>query len=99
MPGTVVRVETEQGATVVAGQRLVVLEAMKMEHQVAAPAAGVVAELNVREGQQVEAGAVLAVITDETAETAEPAAETPAAESAAEPVAGTVAVSTEESTE
>jgi propionyl-CoA carboxylase alpha chain len=103
MPGTVVRVETEQGATVVAGQRLVVLEAMKMEHQVAAPAAGVVAELNVRGGQQVEAGAVLAVITDETAETAEPAAktaaETPAAESAAEPAAGTVAVSTEESTE
>ncbi|MCW2919011.1 MAG: acetyl/propionyl-CoA carboxylase subunit alpha [Actinomycetia bacterium] len=62
MPGTVVRVETEQGATVTEGQQLVVLEAMKMEHRIAAPAAGVVAELNVREGQQVEAGAVLAVI-------------------------------------
>jgi propionyl-CoA carboxylase alpha chain len=35
---------------------------MKMEHRIAAPAAGVVAELNVREGQQVEAGVVLAVI-------------------------------------
>jgi propionyl-CoA carboxylase alpha chain len=62
MPGTVVRVETGPGATVTAGQRLVVLEAMKMEHSIAAPAAGVVAELNVTEGQQVEAGAVLAVL-------------------------------------
>ncbi|MGI8331150.1 acetyl/propionyl/methylcrotonyl-CoA carboxylase subunit alpha [Actinomadura scrupuli] len=84
MPGTVVRVEIEQGAGVVAGQRLVVLEAMKMEHQIAAPVAGVVAELNVRQGQQVETGAVLAVIT------AEPAAEQSTA---------TAAVSAEESTE
>jgi propionyl-CoA carboxylase alpha chain len=63
MPGTVVRVETERGATVEEGQRLVVLEAMKMEHRIAAPAAGLVMELNVAAGQQVEAGAVLAVIT------------------------------------
>ncbi|HEX2312766.1 MAG TPA: biotin carboxylase N-terminal domain-containing protein [Thermomonospora sp.] len=68
MPGTVVRVEVAPGATVAKGQPLVVLEAMKMEHRVAAPSAGVVTELNASEGQQVEAGAVLAVITEETPE-------------------------------
>lgn len=62
MPGTVVRVETEPGADVAEGQTLVVLEAMKMEHRIAAPAAGTVAELNVAAGQQVESGAVLAVV-------------------------------------
>ncbi|MFD0689249.1 acetyl/propionyl/methylcrotonyl-CoA carboxylase subunit alpha [Actinomadura fibrosa] len=62
MPGTVVRVETEAGATVAEGQTLLVLEAMKMEHRIAAPSAGTVAELNVGAGRQVEAGAVLAVI-------------------------------------
>ncbi|TDD62106.1 acetyl/propionyl-CoA carboxylase subunit alpha [Actinomadura darangshiensis] len=62
MPGTVVRVETEQGADVAEGQTLVVLEAMKMEHRIAAPSAGTVAELNVAAGRQVESGAVLAVI-------------------------------------
>ncbi|MFG2089147.1 MULTISPECIES: acetyl/propionyl/methylcrotonyl-CoA carboxylase subunit alpha [unclassified Spirillospora] len=62
MPGTVVRVETEQGAFVAEGQTLIVLEAMKMEHRIAAPASGTVAELNVAEGRQVESGAVLAVI-------------------------------------
>jgi propionyl-CoA carboxylase alpha chain len=63
MPGTVVRVWTELGATVTEGQPLVVLEAMKMEHRIAAPAAGVVVELRAAEGHQVEAGAVLAVIS------------------------------------
>ena len=62
MPGTVLRVETELGAEVAAGQTLVVLEAMKMEHRVTAPAPGTVVELNVEAGRQVESGAVLAVI-------------------------------------
>ncbi|MFA1543063.1 acetyl/propionyl/methylcrotonyl-CoA carboxylase subunit alpha [Actinomadura monticuli] len=66
MPGTVVRVETEPGAGVAEGQTLVVLEAMKMEHRIAAPSAGTVAELNVAAGQQVESGAVLAVIEGTT---------------------------------
>ena len=66
MPGTVIRVEAELGAAVVAGQPLVVLEAMKMEHRIAAPAPGVVTELNLRAGQQVEAGSVLVVISEET---------------------------------
>jgi propionyl-CoA carboxylase alpha chain len=66
MPGTVVRVLAERGAAVAAGQPLVVLEAMKMEHRVAASAAGVLAELNVAAGQQVESGTLLAVIAPAT---------------------------------
>jgi len=65
MPGAVVRVLVEAGATVDPGQALVVLEAMKMEHTVAAPMGGIVGEVRVRPGQQVEAGAVLVVMTEE----------------------------------
>jgi len=66
MPGLVVRVLAEAGTAVTAGQPLVVLEAMKMEHEVAAPAGGVVTELRAAAGQQVEAGQVLAVVADGT---------------------------------
>jgi propionyl-CoA carboxylase alpha chain len=62
MPGTVLRVSVETGAEVEARQPLLVLEAMKMEHEIVAPAAGRVTELRVSAGSQVEAGAVLAVI-------------------------------------
>jgi propionyl-CoA carboxylase alpha chain len=62
MPGTVVRVLAERGATVTAGEPLVVLEAMKMEHRVAAATSGVLTELNVTAGQQVDSGTILAVI-------------------------------------
>jgi propionyl-CoA carboxylase alpha chain len=62
MPGTVVRVAVEVGDKVEAGQGLVWIEAMKMEHTISAPAAGVVTELDVSTGQQVEVGAVLAVV-------------------------------------
>ncbi|OZD14153.1 acetyl/propionyl-CoA carboxylase subunit alpha [Rhodococcus sp. 06-156-3C] len=62
MPGSVVRVAAAQGDTVTAGQPILWLEAMKMEHTVTAPADGVLTELNVSEGQQVEVGAVLAVV-------------------------------------
>jgi propionyl-CoA carboxylase alpha chain len=41
---------------------------MKMQHRVDAPAAGVVTELPVQAGQQVETGTVLAVISEEDAE-------------------------------
>ncbi|NRQ38083.1 biotin/lipoyl-binding protein [Nonomuraea sp. NN258] len=64
MPGSVLRVEVEAGDRVAKGQPVVVLEAMKMEHQVAAPADGVVAAVHVEKGQQVEAGAVLAIIEE-----------------------------------
>ncbi len=60
MPGNVTRVGAQVGDTVRAGQPLVWLEAMKMEHTITAPADGVLAELDVAPGQQVEVGAVLA---------------------------------------
>jgi biotin carboxyl carrier protein len=60
MPGAVVRLGAELGDTVTAGQPLVWLEAMKMEHTIAAPAAGVLTELSVTVGQQDAVGAVLA---------------------------------------
>jgi biotin carboxyl carrier protein len=60
MPGNVIRLGAAAGDTVTAGQPLIWLEAMKMEHTIAAPSDGVLAELNVNTGQQVEVGAVLA---------------------------------------
>ncbi|RUP31612.1 MULTISPECIES: biotin carboxylase N-terminal domain-containing protein [Mycolicibacterium] len=60
MPGLVVRVGAAIGDPVTAGQPLIWLEAMKMEHTIAAPDSGVVTELNVQPGQQVDVGAVLA---------------------------------------
>jgi propionyl-CoA carboxylase alpha chain len=65
MPGTVVRIAAVVGDHVTAGQPLLWLEAMKMEHLIAAPAAGIVAELPVAAGQQVEVGSVLAVVKPE----------------------------------
>jgi biotin carboxyl carrier protein len=62
MPGRVVRVLEAAGAEVVAGQGLVVIEAMKMENEIRAPRPGRVHEVAVREGQVVEAGALLAVV-------------------------------------
>ncbi len=62
MPGNVIRVGAQVGDTVTAGQPLVWLEAMKMEHTITAPTDGVLAELDVSPGQQVEVGAVLGVI-------------------------------------
>jgi acetyl/propionyl-CoA carboxylase alpha subunit len=60
MPGSVLRVGAAVGDTVTAGQPLIWLEAMKMEHTLTAPSDGVLAELNVEAGQQVDVGAVLA---------------------------------------
>ncbi len=62
MPGSVVRVSAAAGDHVTAGQVVVVLEAMKMEHQVSAPATGRLAELRVTSGAQVSAGDVLAIV-------------------------------------
>ncbi|NVI92042.1 acetyl/propionyl/methylcrotonyl-CoA carboxylase subunit alpha [Actinomadura sp. BRA 177] len=64
MPGTVLAVKAAEGDRVDAGQPLVVVEAMKMEHTVTAPLAGVVAKLPVRAGAQVALDAVLAVIEE-----------------------------------
>jgi biotin carboxyl carrier protein len=62
MPGRIVRVLSSAGADVVAGQGLVVIEAMKMENELRAPRGGRLTQLLVREGQAVEAGALLAVV-------------------------------------
>ena len=60
MPGNVIRLGAAVGDSVTAGQPLIWLEAMKMEHTITAPVDGILAELNVDTGQQVEVGAVLA---------------------------------------
>jgi len=68
MPGNVIRLGAAVGDTVTSGQPLIWLEAMKMEHTLTAPADGVLAELNVSTGQQVEVGAVLARVDAPEAE-------------------------------
>ena len=62
MPGRVVRVQTEAGAAVEKGAGVVVVEAMKMQNEMKSPRAGVVVSINVKTGDTVNAGDVLAVI-------------------------------------
>jgi acetyl-CoA/propionyl-CoA carboxylase biotin carboxyl carrier protein len=62
MPGAVVSIHQEPGATVAADDAIVTLEAMKMEHVVSAPIPGRLAELRVRPADQVTRGQVLAII-------------------------------------
>ena len=62
MPGRVIAVVVAEGATVAKGQRLVVLEAMKMEMALVSPFDGTVAALSAREGTQVAEGTLLARI-------------------------------------
>ncbi|MFE2702623.1 acetyl-CoA carboxylase biotin carboxylase subunit [Streptomyces mirabilis] len=63
MPGTVTVVKVAAGDEVAAGQSLLVVEAMKMEHVISAPHAGTVSELDVTPGTTVAMDQVLAVIT------------------------------------
>ncbi len=67
MPGTVVRLAEglAAGAAVDAGQPLIWLEAMKMEHRILAPAAGTLTALHAAPGRQVEVGALLAVVQED----------------------------------
>jgi len=62
MPGKVVRLLVTPGQEVQAGQGLIVVEAMKMENEIASPRAGRVAEVAVTSGQTVESGAKLVVL-------------------------------------
>jgi propionyl-CoA carboxylase alpha chain len=64
MPGSVVRLAVAVGDHVKAGEAILWLEAMKMQHRINAPADGVIAELPVSQGQQIDVGAVLAVVTE-----------------------------------
>jgi 3-methylcrotonyl-CoA carboxylase alpha subunit len=59
MPGRIIAVDVDVGDTVSKGQKLVTLEAMKMEHSLTAPFDGVVAELNAQVGAQVQVEALL----------------------------------------
>jgi 3-methylcrotonyl-CoA carboxylase alpha subunit len=68
MPGKVIAVEVAKGDMVTMGQKLLTLEAMKMEHTLTAPFDGVVAELNATPGAQVQVEALLARIEEEGGE-------------------------------
>jgi 3-methylcrotonyl-CoA carboxylase alpha subunit len=65
MPGKVTAVEVRQGEKVVNGQRLLTLEAMKMEHALTAPFDGTVTELNAKAGAQVTEGTLLVKVEPE----------------------------------
>ncbi len=62
MPGKVIELRVQLGQAVRAGETLLVLEAMKMEHPMTAPEDGVVVEVRVAAGDQVENGALLLVV-------------------------------------
>jgi 3-methylcrotonyl-CoA carboxylase alpha subunit len=62
MPGAVVLVDAAKGKTVKRGERLLVLQAMKMEYSLVAPLDGTVTDLTVSAGSQVKEGALLARI-------------------------------------
>ena len=64
MPGAVIEVRCVEGDTVSAGQVLVVLEAMKMEHHISAPFDGTVTEVPITVGDQVDNGALLLTIEE-----------------------------------
>jgi biotin carboxyl carrier protein len=63
MPGKVVRVLVEPGASVQTGQGLIVVEAMKMQNEIRSPKTGKIERLFAREGQAVDAGEILAVVS------------------------------------
>ncbi len=65
MPGLVVRVSVQEGQEISAGASVVVLEAMKMENEIAAPVGGTVKSVGVEPGQAVEKGAVLVEVSSE----------------------------------
>lgn len=62
MPGVVIKLLVREGDTVAQGQPLLILEAMKMQNEIAAPADGRVRALHVREGQAVASGAKLVTL-------------------------------------
>lgn len=61
-PGKILRILAEAGKPIAKGDRVVLMEALKMELPIVAPVAGTVKTVNVSAGQTVEAGDTLAVI-------------------------------------
>lgn len=64
MPGKILEVKVADGQTVEAGELLLVMEAMKMEHRIVAPTDGVVAKVNFSTGDQVQQGDVLVEMSE-----------------------------------
>ena len=64
MPGVIIKVNVKAGDSVSAGDTLIVMEAMKMEHAIKAPQDGVLKEIFFAEGEQVKDGAILAAFED-----------------------------------
>jgi acetyl-CoA/propionyl-CoA carboxylase biotin carboxyl carrier protein len=64
MQGTVLAVEVAEGDEVEAGQVICIVEAMKMENEIAAHRAGVVTELSIEPGQAVGRGQVICVVVE-----------------------------------
>ncbi len=62
MPGMVIRYEVKEGDSVKEGDVVMILEAMKMENSILAPASGTVKQICCKDGQSVQKGDVLAVI-------------------------------------
>lgn len=67
MPGTIIAVSVSEGDFVKEGDKIVILESMKMENELRAPRDGLIAQVNVKAGASVEKGETLVVITDEDA--------------------------------
>lgn len=67
MPGRVVKISMREGETIELGAPAIIVEAMKMENELAAPVTGVVTRIAVHEGDTVDAGQILAEITAATA--------------------------------
>lgn len=62
LPGVIIEVSVKEGDTVAAGQKVAVLEAMKMENEIQADRAGVVTKINVSKGDSVLEGAAIVTI-------------------------------------
>ncbi len=63
MPGKVVKIAMSAGTPVAEGEGVLILEAMKMENEIKSPVEGILTEISVTEGQTVESGALLFVVT------------------------------------
>ncbi len=62
MPGLILKIEAQLGQSVKAGEKLLIIDAMKMENEIRAPHEGIVEKVNVQEKQQVEKGHLLCTI-------------------------------------
>ena len=62
MPGTILDVKVQNGASVKKGDVLFILEAMKMENEIMAPCSGTITSINTSKGSSVESGSLLCVI-------------------------------------